>query len=127
MVAFRCYISAEGSNVIRQWYDGSPEELKGALDGLLDVLGLTPRKYWRLPGFRKLTGPCCGLCALRLKVEEVHHRVLGFDGPAADAFTLLHPFKKRDDPDYSKSGPIGHARKDQVIAYEHHSRECRFP
>lgn len=127
MPEFRCYISAEGDDVIRQWYDGSSATIQGEFDALIEVLGLTQRKYWRLPRFRKLKGLCDGLCCLRLKVEEVHHRVLGFDGPADETFTMLLPFKKDDDPDYSKSGPEGHSRKAQVIADDHHSHQCQFP
>ena len=129
MWTFRCYIEAEDSDVIRAWYDAQDEAVQGELDGIIEILRYSPRKWWRMKRFRHWQGEqFVGMGAIRIEVDDVHYRITGFFGPDEESeFTLLVPFNKDDDPHYAVSRPEALLRKQEVIDVEEHSHECSFP
>lgn len=86
---FRCYVSADGVDQIRAWYEGQSSEVRRKfLSRLLALRGL-PFAEWQLPLFRWLHGDAHGLGEARFKADRVQQRPLGFQGPGEDVFTLV--------------------------------------
>ena len=128
MWTFRCYIDDQDSDPIRNWCDAQPEKVQAELDAIIELLRVTPRKWWRMPKYRNFTRKGKGLGALRLKETGIHYRIVGFFGPNEKIeFTLLVPFKKDDDPEYASAIPEAFERRDVVMWDEERSNECRFP
>jgi hypothetical protein len=128
MWTFRRYIYDHNSDSIRVWYDAQPDEVQAELDAIIELLRVTPRKWWRMPRYRKFTRAGTGLGALRLQETGIHYRIVGFFGPNEEIeFTLLVPLKKADDPAYALAIPEAFERRDVVMWDEERSHECRFP
>lgn len=129
MWTFRCYISAEGVDVVRQWYDSVPDDVRGAMDATIEILQASKREWWRWPAFRELKSDACeGLCSIRIVSNDDHHRILGFFGPDAETeFSLLKPFHKSAFPDYTPACKCTHERRLEVINSKDRSHVCAFP
>jgi hypothetical protein len=130
-VAFRCYIDAEGMDVIDAWYCLQPEALRSVVDGVIERLQSTRREWWRRKTWAALgkgrQDTCKGLEEIRLDFEGIAYRVFGFYDANENAFTLLLPIIKSEDPDYSKSCPESQNRRVIVRNEKSRTRLCRFP
>jgi hypothetical protein len=85
---FRCYISPDGVDQIRAWYDQQSRKVQGKFLSRLKTLAQLDFTEWKLPLFRWLHGECVPLGEVRFEVQNVQHRPLGYRGPGAYVFTL---------------------------------------
>ena len=131
MVTFRCYISGEGVDQIRVRYDAQDGGVQADLTAVMEALEAISRDRWPESCFKSLEkrkgSQCEGLDELKLEVEEVHYRILGFSGPRDDDFTMLLPLKKDDDPTYKKSCEEAQKRKAEVMNDWTRAREWEAP
>jgi len=131
VVTFRCYISGEGVDQIRVWYDAQDGGVQADLTAVMETLEAISRDRWPESCFKSLENrkgsQCEGLDELKLEVEEVHYRILGFSGPRDDDFTMLLPLKKDDDPTYKASCEEAQKRKAEVINDWTRAREWEAP
>jgi hypothetical protein len=63
----RCYVSVDGTNVIRAWYDGLPRKIQAKFYSRVKSLAYLDVGEWRLPLFRWLHGDCHPLGEIRFK------------------------------------------------------------
>jgi hypothetical protein len=83
----RCYVSAQGSDEIRAWYDRQPPKVQAKFLSRLKALAHLELKEWKLPLFRWLHGECVPLGEVRFEVQNVQHRPLGYRA-GESVFTL---------------------------------------
>jgi hypothetical protein len=119
MVTFRCYISQDGVDQIKVWFDAQDDDVQADLLAIMEIMEATVRDRWPESCFKPLKkrkgSPLCeGLDELILVVGEVHYRIFGFSGPRDDDFTMLLPLKKNDDPTYKQSCEEAQKRKSEV-------------
>src|SRR5216683_2131725 len=105
MVTFRCYISEDGQDQIRLWFEACTDDLQAGLLAVIEVMEAVPRTQWSESYYKELqdkkSSKCAGLEELILISEEgLHYRIFGFSGPGEDDFTMLYALKKNDDPTY---------------------------
>ena len=102
MVSFRCYDpSTDGNGGIHSWYNGLPPSYRAEVDAVLELLALE-NNLSEIPEVKALRGACEGLTEIKIdfalkegkKERGIHLRILGFDGPVKDEFTLLTGFEK---------------------------------
>jgi hypothetical protein len=92
---YRCYRTAGGVDVIREWYEGETEQWQVKFVRLLQSLQSSPRPDWKYPRFRWLGD---GIGEIRFKANRVQQRPLGFQGPrGADVFTIVFAATERGD------------------------------
>ncbi|MEY9886351.1 type II toxin-antitoxin system RelE/ParE family toxin [Bradyrhizobium sp. USDA 329] len=85
---FRCYVSASGRDMFKDWYDDQSEQVQAAVDVALEFLAQRPRHDWRRPEFDLLSGKMREVGEIRFKVDK-QYRILGFFGPNTSEFTML--------------------------------------
>jgi hypothetical protein len=94
---FRCYVSEDGTDEIRTWYDAQSKRIQQKfLSRVMALRGLPPEE-WTTPLFRWLRGEGQGIGEVRFKADGVQQRPLGFRGPESDVFTLLFPASEKND------------------------------
>jgi hypothetical protein len=131
MIAFRCYDpSDDGSGGIHRWYNTLPDEIRGEIDAVLEAMQLeTSLASHRF--VEAMCGACKGLSRITFKVnfsgEEIHIRILGFDGPERRQFTLLRGFEKQADADYGRMCWAAHRQKEGVEHDGSRAPPCQFP
>lgn len=74
----RCYVSGQGVDEIRAWYDRQSPKVKAKFLSRLKALAHLEISDWKLPLFRFLHGECVPLGELRFEVQNVQHRPLGY-------------------------------------------------
>ena len=90
----RCYVSPEGIDEIRAWYDLQPRKVQAKFLSRLKTLAHLQLEEWKLPLFRWLHGECVPLGEVRFEVQKVQHRPLGYR--AGDrTFTLTFCAKEK--------------------------------
>jgi hypothetical protein len=92
----RCYVSPQGNDEIRAWYDRQPPKVKAKFLSRLKALANLEIREWRVPLFRWLHGDCVPLGEVRFEVQKVQHRPLGYRA-AEHVFTLTYCATERDD------------------------------
>ncbi len=75
---FRCYVSPDGIDEIRAWYDRQPAKVRGKFLSRLRTLSQLQVNDWKLLLFRWLHDDCVPLGEIRFEVQNVQHRPLGF-------------------------------------------------
>jgi Helix-turn-helix len=83
----RCYVSKDGVDEIRAWYDRQSGGVKGKFLSRLKTLSQFDLREWKVPLFRWLHGDCVPLGEIRFEVQRVQHRPLGYHGGQHE-FTL---------------------------------------
>jgi hypothetical protein len=68
---FRCYVTEDGTDEIRTWYEAQSKQVQQKFLGRLLVLRGLPPEDWRLPLFRWLRGNGQGLGEVRFKADRV--------------------------------------------------------
>jgi hypothetical protein len=86
---FRTYRAASGRDEAALWYAGLPPASRARVYRRLWQLRQWPIEQWKLPYFRMLHEECSGLGEVRLKLDRVQWRPIGFFGPARLEFTFL--------------------------------------
>src|SRR6266699_2013961 len=83
---FRCYVSGDGTDYVRVWYEesGSKDIRSRFLSRLIGLSGL-PFREWRKPLFRWLDD---GIGEIRFKADRVQQRPLGFRS-GENEFTIV--------------------------------------
>ena len=119
MVTFRCYISDDGVDQIRVWFDAQNDTVRAGLLAVIETLeATTNRGRWPESCFKELENrkgsQCEGLVELKLAADDLQYRIFGFSGPRDDDFTMLLPLRKNDDPTYKRSCAEAQKRKVEV-------------
>ena len=132
MVAFRCYDpSSNGSGGIHAWYSQLSPEFRAEVDSVMELLSLE-QFFTGIPEVKPLRGACEGLTEIKidfsLGATEIHLRILGFDGPDKEEFTLLSGFQKvRNNAVYGVECARAHERRDGVLRDGRRAPPCGFP
>ena len=133
MPEFRCYDpSADGGGGIHAWYNTLSAEFRAQVDAALEILALEDNLNG-IAEVKPLRGACEGLTEIiidfRVGTTKVCIRVLGFDGPGRDEFTLLTGFERGKDTAaiYGYHCPQAHQRKQGVMHDGRRAPPCRFP
>jgi hypothetical protein len=131
MVAFRCYDpSDDGTGGIHRWYNQLPDAIQGEIDAVLEAMQLETSLASH-PLTDVMRGACRGLTRITIKAvhlgEEIHIRILGFDGPERRQFTLLRGFEKLADADYGKACWAALRQKEGVERDGVRAPPCQFP
>jgi hypothetical protein len=92
---YRCYVSENGTDEIRAWYESQSLDVQGKFLSRLRALRELPLPEWRCPLFRWLRGDAHGLGEMRFKADRIQQRPLGFHGPGVDVFTLVFPAREK--------------------------------
>jgi hypothetical protein len=104
----RCYLCEDTGDVIRTWYEAQNAIVQTAFEQALSLLEGLPRGQlppWLYKPLTKRAGSdCSGLHELLFEGENEDGskfccRVIGFEGPHDDAFTMLFAFDKETDGD----------------------------
>ncbi len=131
MVVFRSYVSQDGVDQIKLWFDDQNEAVQADLMAVIETLEATSRNRWPESCFKQLgdksSSKCAGLDELKVVVDRVHYRVFGFHGPGKDDFTMLLAIKKNDDPTYKASCTEAQKRKAEVVNDWNRTREWEAP
>lgn len=122
---FRCYVSPEGRDEIRAWYESEGAECKGKFVARLRALHMLPIDEWKLPLFRWLRGDGAPLGEIRFKANRIQQRPLGFRS-GEDKFTLLFVAQEKSDHFVPRNAcEIAISRMAEVIQdAEHRSIHC---
>jgi hypothetical protein len=124
----RCYLSPQGVDEVRAWYDKQPRKVQAKFLSRLKALAQQELSEWKPPLFRWLHGNCVPLGEIRFEVQRVQHRPLGFRGPGATVFTITFCTKEQSDrfvPANACSIALGH--KAEIETHPEQSHVCWFP
>lgn len=129
MIVFRCYDPRTGGGGgIHSWYDQLDGAAKAAVDATLEQMSYE-NGLVGLPQYSPLRGACDGLSEIKIKLEDGRQfRILGFDGPGRNEFTLLKGFEKSaGHVDYGPHCNAAKWRKDAVERDNRRAPPCQFP
>ena len=94
---FYDFLDDSGNNVIHDWLQTIPKEVKEKLNKWLDNLEATPPGMWKRGLVDTLTdGPCAGLFEVRARLGTQQYRILGADTGVRRERILLRCFIKPD-------------------------------
>ncbi len=85
---FRCYLSENGHDVVREWHDRQSTQVKARFLSRLRILSNLPLEEWNDNLYKNLKGDCDGLSEIRFKAGRVQRRPLGFHSGKHE-FTIL--------------------------------------
>ena len=85
---FRCYVSANGTDEIRAWYEQASKQTQARFLSRIKILAQLPLAEWNENFYKNLRGPCNGLSEIRFKSDNVQQRPLGFHS-GDNEFTIL--------------------------------------
>ena len=122
---YRCYVSKNGKDEIRAWYERQSKECRRKFLERAQALRGLPDDEWRLPLFRWLRGDGRGIGEVRFKADGVQQRILGFRGEPPDLFTFIFPAKEKSDQFIPRNTiEIAQQIKAIVEAEKARSNEC---
>lgn len=87
--SFKCYVSENGRDEIRDAYDGSGKQTQARFLSRLRMLSHLPIDEWNEPMYRSLHRECHGLGEIRFLADKIQQRPLGFRSGSAE-FTILY-------------------------------------
>ena len=112
--AFRCYVSPDGTEEIREWFDGQSTKVQAKFLSRLKILAQLPFEEWHGTLYKSLHGECAGLGEIRFKADGVQQRPLGFRSGEWQ-FTILFCAQEKGDKFVPLSAcEKAHARKADV-------------
>lgn len=89
----RKFVTQSGRDYVAKWYDGLSDDGQEKCDTKLRYLaGCTQnwRVYDEAVGFKYIaSGPGKGLGEIKVKIDRVRYRLIGFAGPYSGDFTVL--------------------------------------
>lgn len=83
---------AGGSNVINEWLNRQPDDVRAHFDDDFAYLAITPIADWQLPTVYLLRGEFRELIEFRVTEERIKYRIVGFHGPRRGQVTLCGGF-----------------------------------
>lgn len=86
---FRCYISPDGTEEIRSWYDKRSKKVQAKFHSRIKTLANLDLSEWNEVLYKPLHGNCRGLSEIRFKAGDVQHRLLGFRSGEKE-YTILY-------------------------------------
>ena len=113
--SFRCYVSPNGTDEIRRWYNGQSKQVQARFLSKLTVLAQLPFEEWREPLYKNLHGECAGLGEIRFKGDNVQQRPLGFRSGETEFTTLFCAIEKSNRFDPRNACEIALNRKHEVL------------
>jgi hypothetical protein len=122
--AFRSYVCERRNSSVHDWYNAQSPKVQAEFDTALKYL--RDRQTWCRPYAGLLRRECKGLVEIRVKVDGVQHRPLGFYGPRRGEFTIVFFATERDrklEPPTACSIALG--RKTIVIG-DREERSCEW-
>ena len=123
---FRCYLDADGVDVIDQWIQAQPDDFQGQIETRLRFLRQQPRDAWTRPLFDTLHDDCAGLGELRLKHKNVQWRLIGF-ASAKMEFTWIFVAQEKGDKFVPKNTCAkSQERKAEIEADRTRACDCEF-
>ncbi len=93
---FWTYRSLSSRDDVLDWLDGLAKSDQASVVARLEYLRQQPREAWKRPYFDLLSGECSGLGEVRLKIQKIQYRPIGFFGPNRLEFTMLHVALEKD-------------------------------
>ena len=120
-VRFWCYLSPDGRDEIRAWYERQTEEVQGEFAAILNRLATQPPVLWRRKPYGVLrSAACAGLGEIRIEVPTgTHYRILGYFAATGLDFVMVYPLLKDSDPAYHRACPTARFRRTEI---EHDQR-----
>lgn len=123
---FRCYLDANGVDVVDAWSNGQEPSLQAKVDQRLRHLRQQPRDKWSRPHFDTLHGSCAGLGELRLEHKGVQWRLLGF-ASAEMEYTWLFVAREVGDKFVPKDTcSLAKKRRSEVALDRKRADDCDF-
>ena len=115
-VRFWCYLSPDGRDEIRAWFERQTEGVRGAVDDALDRLAAQHPVRWRRKTYGVLqSGACAGLGEIRIEyLTGTHYRILGYFAATWLDFVMVYPFAKDIDPAYPRACPTARFRRTEI-------------
>jgi hypothetical protein len=111
---FRCYVSVNGTDEIRRWYEAQRGQVQAKFLSRLKMLSTLPFSEWNENFHKALHGNCAGLNEIRFKAAKVQQRPLGFRSGKFE-FTLLLCAKEKSNRFVpAKACEMALARKSEV-------------
>jgi hypothetical protein len=123
---FRCYITADGVDVIDRWYQEQPPKTQAKFDVRIRFLRQQPRSSWVRPYFDSLKGECDGLGEIRFECMNVQWRPIGFSSGRME-FTLVMVAKEKGGKFEPRSTcSVSQERKSEVENNRNRARDCQL-
>lgn len=85
---FRCYVAPNGTDEIKDWYDGQSKQVQAKFLSRLKMLAQLPFNEWNDNLYKDLHGDCVGLGEIRFFAGKIQQRPLGFRSGELE-FTIL--------------------------------------
>jgi hypothetical protein len=95
MWVLRAFTADYSRTVVAEWFSLQTGRVQGAFETRLKFLIGQPRSVWKRPYVGTLTRECKGLYEIRLKVDNVQHRPIGYYSGELE-FTILVFATERD-------------------------------
>jgi hypothetical protein len=123
---FRCYLNADGNDVIDQWRESQEDRFQAKIDTRFKYLQQQPREGWVRPYFDTLSDDGRGLGELRIPFKNVEYRVIGFASGEME-YTWLLPAKEVGGKFVPKNAcEIAQGRKIEVLEGRRQTCVCEF-
>lgn len=100
---FKVFLKDKTTDVISEWLDGIPKNVKAKIERRINYLKITPQ--WVRPYFDILHGHD-GIHEIRVIFSSIQYRILGCFGPKEKEFTLLIGSKEIGDKFNPLSAPM---------------------
>ncbi len=113
---FRSYCSPAG-DLIRGWFEEQLPSVQAEIVNIAMYLrSLDDADDWVGKDYKDLTGREAGLGQLRIIVDQVHYRILGFRDDVEREFTMLYADRKTTRFDYKPAGTTAKKRLAEILA-----------
>lgn len=93
---FRCYVSPDGADEIRRWYEGQTKKVQAKFLSRIRALAQLPFNEWHGILYKTLHGECLGLGEIRFKADNIQQRPLGFRSGKSEFTILFCAIEKSD-------------------------------
>jgi hypothetical protein len=95
--SLRTYLTISGRDPVREWYEGLRPTNRAIVRTDLRYLRDQPPAKWERPWYGTLSKKgCSGLGEVRLKLDKVEWRIIGFFGPGRQEFTMVAIAREKD-------------------------------
>ena len=128
MWTLKGYVTSGGRNELQTWYEDAGAKVQAKFDARWRYLRAQPSYgAWIRPYFGRLKGECSSFGEIRLEVENVQYRPIGWPGPFGNDFTVVICAKEKD----GQFRPISTCqtakkRRDEILKDRSRAREPRF-
>jgi len=123
----RCYVSEDGTDKIREWYDSQRRQVQSKFFSRLRTLSNSPLDNWGYPLSRSLHGDAVPLIEIRFEVGKIAYRPLGFRGPS-QVYTLTFCATEKSDRFVPRNAcTIALQRMKEIERDDKRSQRCWLP